>query len=141
LIEGGDDGIENGGLGEAGVHAHLGEVLVHEGEGVGAGALKGGGAWRGLVVGDHFFAAAAVAGEGEAGDGVVGGEKAALDKGADGEGEGGGVAAGVGDALGGADGGAEGGAELGHAVGPALGDAVRGGGVDDAGAGVRDQGD
>ena len=140
-VDGADDRREERGVGEAGDLLHFGEVLVVEAEGVvarGFEFVRGVGVF---VLGDHFFAAAGVAGEGEAGEEGIGGEDAGRDEGVDGKEEGGGVAAGVGDACGVVDLLPVCGGEFREAVGPRWVGAEGGAGVDDFGVRIVDHRD
>ena len=135
------DGDEHGGAVQPGQLLHLGQVLVGKTDGIEAGGVQQRAAVRGLVLGDHLLAPAGVAGEREAGDGIVPGQYPQLDQGGGGGQKAGGVAAGVGHPAGELDALALAGQQLGKAVHPALGGAVGGGGVDDPGLGVVDQRD
>ena len=110
-------------------------------DGIEAGGVQQRAAVRGLVLGDHLLAPAGVAGEGEAGDGIVPGQNPQFGERGGGGQKTGGVAAGVGHPIGELDALALAGQQLGNAVYPALGGAVGGGGVDDPGLGVVNQGD
>ena len=65
------DGAEHRRGRQAGHRLHLGQVLVVQGQAVGPGGAVEGGAAAVLVFGDHFFAAAGIAGQAVAGEGVV----------------------------------------------------------------------
>ena len=136
-----DNGKEDGSCLEAADFGHLGNMFVFERQAVDAGRVQGLRLVGGLVVGDHFLAAAGVAGQGEAGERVGSRDDAHPDERGSAGDETGRVAAGVGDPVAGRDGGALVGGELREAVSPAVGSAVGGGSVDDADAGVIDQRD
>ena len=116
-------------------------MLVLQGQAVDAGRVKGLRLVGGLVIRDHFLAAAGIAGQGEAGERVGSRDDAHPDQRSCAGDESCRVAAGIGDPVAGCDGGALVGGELREAVGPAVGSAVRGGSVDDADVRVIDQRD
>ena len=136
-----DDGHEHRGLGKAADPLHLGQVLVREVEAVDTGSVEGAIAPVCLVAGDHAFATARVAREGEAAEGIVGGQDAHADERRRDRDEAGGMAARVGDAPARGDGAALPQRELGKAVDPPVGGAMCRRGVDDTDVGVLNERD
>lgn len=128
-------------MGEAADLLHLRQVLMAECETVDSGRAEPFSPLRRLIVRDHLFAAARVAGQREAGKGIVRRNDPHTEQGCRAGNEPGGMTAGVGDAAAGADRFALRRGELREAVGPVIACPVRRGSIDHAYLGVVDQGD
>ncbi|MNT16024.1 hypothetical protein D3C72_1511090 [compost metagenome] len=135
LQEVADDRVEDRRLRQAGLHAHLGQVLVFQAQRVRTRAVQLR-VTAGFELGNHRLAAAAVAGQRERRNRVVGWQHAGVHQRTHCQHEGAGVAARHRDALAGADLLTLAAHQLGQAVGPVVGGTERRAGVDHAGIGV-----
>ncbi|MCY1358892.1 hypothetical protein D9M69_454400 [compost metagenome] len=133
-----DDRVEDRVRRQAGLHAHLGQVLVLQPQRVLARAVQLR-VTAGLEVGNHLLAAAAVAGQRERRHRVVARQHAGIDQWAHRQHEGAGVAPRHGDALAGTDLLALAAHQFRQAIGPVVGGAERRAGVDHAGVRVGHQ--